>query len=134
VTTISTGQRTDPAATLAELLDALENRPALAIEADLTVEIDGHSLTVTGYDDVVAVDFPSLSALRTLRRDTPVETMDAAAVLSSIGLTAEIRLRGVPIARIGDDADPSSLARRLGLGPVELVPEGPLLALTRRRG
>lgn len=134
MTTIPTGQRSDLPATLAELLDELEDRPALAIEAALTVEVDGYSLAVVGYDDVVAVDFPSLSAIRSLWREATVETMDAAAVLSSVGLTAEFRLRGVPLARVGDDADPSPLARRLGLGPVELVPEGPLLALTRRRG
>jgi len=51
-----------------------------------------------------------------------------------VGLTAELRVRGVPVARIGDEAAPSALARALGLGPVELVPEGAILALTRRRG
>jgi len=134
VTTISTRQR-EPVTTLAELLDELEDRPALAVDADLTVEIDGHAVTVTGYDDLVAVDLPSLSALLALWRDAPVETMDAAALLSSIGLTAEVRVRGAPVARVGDAAEPSDLARRAGLGPVELVPDGLLLAaVTRRRG
>lgn len=133
MTTLSTRQA--PAATVAELLDALEDRPSLAIEADLTVGMDGHALSVTGYDEMVAVDLPSLPALVSLWRDRPVEAMDAAAVLSSADLTAELRVRGVPVARIGADADPGPGARLLGPGPVEVVPEGAVLAaVTRRRG
>jgi len=134
VTTIATRQHSDPAETLAELLDVLEERPSLAIEADLTVSVDGHPVEVTGYDDLVALDLPSVPATLSLWRSLPVTTMDAAASLASVGLTAELQLRGVPIARIGDSAVPSGLSRRLGLGPVELVPEGALLAaVTRRR-
>nr|WP_284438514.1 hypothetical protein [Halomicroarcula laminariae] len=106
----------------------------MSVEADLDVELDGHRATVVGYDDLVALDLPSVPALVSLARDRPVAVTDAAALLSTVGLTAELRVRGVPVARIGDAAVPSGLARRLGLGPVELVPESPLLALTRRRG
>lgn len=127
--------RREPAETLAELLDALEDRPALAVDADLTVHVNGAHIDVTGYDDIVALDFPSLPAALSLWRETPAEPMDAAAVLSSVGLTAEVRVRGVPLARIGDTAVPGRVAGLLGLGPVELVPDGALLALvTRRRG
>ena len=135
MTTIAIRDQGEQAQTLAELLDAFEDRPSLAVEADLTVELDGHAVQVTGYEELVAVDLPSLSALVALWRASPVEPMDAAAVLSSVGLTVELQARGVPLARIGDTAEPSGLARRLGLGPVELVPEGvPLAAVTRRRG
>jgi hypothetical protein len=132
--TPATRQHDGPPETLAELLDDLEQRPSLSVEADLTLEVDGYTATVVGYDDLVAVDLPSLSAARSLWRGRPVELMDAAAVLSSVGLTAELRIRGVPVARIGDVAVPSTVARWLGLGPVELVPEGAVLSLTRRRG
>lgn len=133
-TTTERGHR-EPIETVAELLDALDDRPSLAVEADLDVEVDGHGVTVVGYDDVVSLDVSSLPAALSLWRRLPVETMDVAAALASVGLTAELAVRGVPVARIGDAADPSAVARRLGLGPVELVPEGPLLAvLTRRRG
>jgi len=134
VTTTQTGQHDDPPETLAELLDDLEGRPALSVEADLDVDLDGHRASVVGYDDLVALDLPSLPAAISLYRRRPVAVMDAAALLSSVGLTTEVRVRGAPVARVGDDADPSGLARRLGLGPVELVPEGAVLALTRRRG
>jgi len=134
VTATPTGQHGDPPETLAELLDDLEGRPELSVDADLDVALDGHRATVVGYDDLVALDLPSVPAALSLWRGRPVAVMDAAALLSSVGLTAEVRVRGVPVARIGDDAVPSGLARRLGLGPVELVPEGSLLALTRRRG
>ncbi|WP_262175853.1 hypothetical protein [Haloarcula laminariae] len=134
MTSTSTRPPERPPESLAELLDALEGRPALSVEADLDVELDGHRATVVGYDDLVALDLPSVPALVSLARDRPVAVTDAAALLSTVGLTAELRVRGVPVARIGDAAVPSGLARRLGLGPVELVPESPLLALTRRRG
>lgn len=134
MTATPTGQRGDLPATLAELLDELEGRPALSVEADLDVELDGHQASVVGYDDLVALDLPSVPAAVSLWHNRPIAVMDAAALLSSVGLTAELRVRGVPVARLGDDAVPSGLARRLGLGPVELVPEGTLLALTRRRG
>ena len=134
MTTTPTGQRGDPPETFAELLDDLERQPSLSVEADLDVDLDGHRASVVGYDDLVALDLPSLPAALALYRDGPLAVMDAAALLSSVGLTAELRVRGVPVARIGDAAVPSGLARRLGLGPVELVPEGPVLALTRRRG
>ena len=134
MTTTPTGQRDGPPETLAELLDDLERQPPLSVEADLRVDLDGHRASVVGYDDLVALDLPSLPAALALYRDSPVGVMDAAALLSSVGMTAELRVRGVPVARIGDAAAPSGLARRLGLGPVELVPEGAVLALTRRRG
>ena len=130
----TTPSRQDPLESLAELLDELEDRPSLAVEADLSVELDGHRASVVGYDDLVALDLPSVPAAISLYRGRPVAVMDAAALLSSVGLTAEVRVRGVPVARIGAEAAPGGLARRLGLGPVELVPEGGLLALTRRRG
>ncbi|MDS0277280.1 hypothetical protein NDI85_05710 [Halomicroarcula sp. S1AR25-4] len=135
MTTTTERRNHEPIETVAELLDAIEGRPSLGVEADLDVEVDGYGLTVVGYDDVVAVDLPSLPAALSLWRRLPVDTMDVAAALASVGLTVEVQTRGVPVARIGAAADPSPVARRLGLGPVELVPEGPVLAaVTRRRG
>lgn len=120
-----------PGTTVAELLEALDDRPSLAIDAELTVSADGAQLSVVGYDDLVAIDLPSFAAAIRLWQQLGSSSMDAAAALASVGLTAEVRIRGVPVARLGDDAEPSSLARALGIGPVELVPEGSLLALSR---
>jgi hypothetical protein len=134
---VTTTQRPtgEPIETVAELLDVIEHRPSLAVDADLTVTVDGTTITVTGYDDVVAADVSSFGPVVALWRQYGDRTMDGAAALASVGLTAELRVRGVPVARLGSDANPSPLARRLGLGPVELVPEGPVLAaITRPRG
>ena len=122
-----------PLSTLAELLDALADEPDLAIEADLRVSVDGHRVTVSGYDDLVAIDCPSFLALRPLRARDGDRAMDLAAGLASTGLTLELRVRGVPVARLGDAADPSPVARALGLGPVQLFYADVLLALVRRR-
>jgi len=130
VTTVS-DTRSAPATTVAELLEALDRRPPLAVDADLTVSVDETQLSVIGYDDLVAVDLPSFAAAVGLWRQLGSSTMDAAAALASVGLTAEVRIRGAPVVRLGEDASPSSLAQSLGLGPVELVPEGSLLAASR---
>lgn len=120
--------------TVAGLLDAIEQRPDLAVEADLTVAVAGRELRVVGYDDLVVVDVPSVRAALALARRYRARTMDAAAALDSMGLTVEAQVRGVPVGRVGAAATPGTAARLLGLGPVELVPEGVALALTRRRG
>jgi hypothetical protein len=117
-----------------DLFDLIERKPDLLVDADLTVERDGVAFTVRGYDDLVAVDLPAFGAALDLWRDRPVGGTDAAAALAAAGLTAEIRVRGAPVARLGADAVPSSLAQRLGFGPIELFLEGALLALTPRRG
>ena len=81
MTATPTGGHGDPPATLAELLDDLEGRPALAVEADLDVELDGHPASVVGYDDLVALDLPSIPAVVSLWRNRPLAVMDAAALL-----------------------------------------------------
>ncbi|KOX92323.1 hypothetical protein AMS69_13175 [Haloarcula rubripromontorii] len=117
-----------------DLFDLIERKPDLLVDADLTVERDGVAFTVRGYDDLVAVDLPSFGAAFALWRDRMVGGPDAAAALAAAGLTAEIRVRGAPVARLGTDAVPSSLAKRLGLGPIQLFLDGALLAVTPRRG
>ena len=116
-----------------DLFDLIERKPDLLVNADLTVERDGVAFTVRGYDDLVAVDLPSFGAALDLWQDRLVEGQDAAPALAAAGLTAEIRVRGAPVARLGADAVPSSLADRLGLGPIQLFLDGVLLAITPRR-
>ncbi|WP_058996814.1 hypothetical protein [Haloarcula sp. CBA1127] len=116
-----------------DLFDLIERKPDLLVDADLTVERDGVAFTVRGYDDLVAVDLPSFGAAFGLWRDRVVEGKNAATALAAAGLTAEIRVRGAPVARLGADAVPSSLAKRLGLGPIQLFLDGALLAITPRR-
>ncbi|GCF12772.1 hypothetical protein Harman_07070 [Haloarcula mannanilytica] len=125
---------TATATTVGDLFAVIERRPDLLVDADLTVEKDGTAFAVRGYDDLVAVDLPSFGAALELWRDRPVERTDAAAALAAVGLTAEIRVRGAPVVRLGSDAVPSRLANRLGLGPLELLADGLLLALTPQRG
>lgn len=125
-------QQSEPITTVAELMDTLEQRPDLAIDADLTVTIDGRTMTITGYGDTVAVDLPSLASSFSLWRTLPADEMDLAAGLSSVGVTAELRVRGVPLARLGDSAVPSWIGDRIGIGPVEIFPEGIALAVLTR--
>nr|WP_254282056.1 hypothetical protein [Haloarcula salina] len=117
------------------MLDAVERRPNLAVDADLTLAVDGRDIDVRAYDDLVAVELPSLGAAVALWRGRPFDQTDAAVALAAAGLTVELRVRGAPVARLGAKAVPGDLTRRLGFGPVELYPEGALLALvSARRG
>ncbi len=87
---MTTTQRSpeEPIETVAELLDVIERRPSLAVEADLTVAVDGTAVAITGYDDVVAADVASFGPVVALWRRYGDRTMDGAAALASVGLTA----------------------------------------------
>lgn len=126
---------TTGAQTVGDLLDAVERRPNLAVDAELTLTVDGRDIDVRAYDDLIAIELPSLRAAVALWRARSVDEAAAATALSAAGLTVELRVRGAPVARLGAAAVPSVRLRRLGLGPVELCPEGALLALVSpRRG
>jgi hypothetical protein len=127
-----TSQRSEQITTLAALLDSLEQRPDLDLDADLTVTVADQAMTVAGYGDTFAFDLPSLTGAISLWRSLPVGHMDIAAMLSSVGLTAEVRVRGVPLARLGDTAVPSRISDWMGLGSIELLPEGIALAALSR--
>jgi len=61
---------------IGDLFDQVERKPDLLVDADLTVERDGVAFSVRGYDDLVAVDLPSLGA--------PVARLGADAVPSPL--------------------------------------------------
>lgn len=105
-------------------------RPPVEVDADLDVTIEGETLRVDGYGDLLVVDAPSFSALRSLRRGVdalpdPLST----ALPAGAGLTVDLRVRGVSVARIDPDADPGPLARALGVAPARPSLGGVLRAL-----
>ena len=80
----------------------------LDVDADLTLTVEGAEIDVVGYGDLVVVDAASFAALRALRRDaTP-----AVGVVPDVGVTVDVRVRGVSVARLGPGV-PSGLFSRL---------------------
>ncbi len=111
----------------------------LEVLADLQLAVDGEDIDIRGTGDHIVVDLPSLRAGRRLLSSGPFATDRAETtgriheVLRVSGLTAEVRLRGDTIARIGAGARPGSLGRFLRLDGVEVRPTRPLRTAIRRR-
>jgi hypothetical protein len=112
----------------------------LEVLADLRLAVDGEAIDIRGEGDRLIVDLPSLRAGRRLLASGPFATGDRGRSLSRMhealdisGITVDVRLSGDVIARIGKGARPSSVARLLNLGPVEVRPVQPLVNEARRR-
>jgi len=86
---------------------------SLDVSADLTLTVESQPIRIESYTDLVVVDLPSIRVAwplyRGLRRR--LETGDDA--LRTFDLTAEIRVDGTPVARVGSEA-------RAQAGPLEL--------------
>jgi hypothetical protein len=111
----------------------------LEVLADLQLAVDGEDIDIRGTGDHIVVDLPSLRAGRRLLSSGPFAT-DRAETTGRIhealrvsGLTAEVRLRGDTVARVGAGARPGSLGRFLRLDGVEVQPTRPLRTAIRRR-
>jgi hypothetical protein len=111
----------------------------LEVLADLQLAIDGEEIDIRGNGDHIVVDLPSIRAGRRLltsgpfARNRPQTTTRLHEALRLAGLTAEMRLSGDPIARVGAGARPGSFAQLLNLDGVELQLTRPLRAAIRRR-
>lgn len=113
--------------------------PPLEVLADLRLAVDGEDIEIRGTGDHVVVDLPSLRAGRRLLSSGPFasdraqRTARVHDALRMSGLTAEVRLRGDLIARLGAGARPGELGRVLNLDGVEIRPTRPVRAAVRRR-
>jgi len=111
----------------------------LEVLADLRLAVDGEDIEIRGTGDRIVVDLPTLRAGRRLLASGPFASDRARTTgrvheaLELSGITAEIRLQGDPVARIGAGARPGALGRLLQLDGVEVRPTPPLRAALRRR-
>jgi hypothetical protein len=111
----------------------------LEVLADLRLAVDGEDIKIRGTGDRVVVDLPSLRAGRRLLASGPFAanrtrtTGRVHEALQISGLTAEVRLRGDPVARLGAEARPGAIGRFLSLDGVEVRPIPPVRAALRRR-
>lgn len=89
----------------------------LSVDVDLEVTVDGSRCSVWNENELIVVNAPTLAAARALL--SGVETLPLAqrrlvGRLSKADLTIEIRVRHVPIARVGAGVEPSRLAATAG--------------------
>jgi hypothetical protein len=109
---------------------------SLSVAADLDITIDGRRCSVWTEDSIVVVNAPSLSAARTLLAGVdalPVTQRRVAGELTDAAVTVEVRVRHAPIARLGSDVEPPSLAQLAGY-EADLSPWGVLVAARRWLG
>ena len=110
--------------------------PPLQIEADLDLEIDGERVRVGSDGQRLLVDLPSVRAARGLvgplgQNEGAVAFVHAA--LTEADVTAEVRLGGETLARLGAGTRPSRLAKYLGLEGAELDARQAFRQLTREQ-
>lgn len=105
--------------------------PALDVEANLSVTVDGIRLAVSTCDGRLRVQVPSIGACARLARSERTRLPVLASILADAGLTVEVRVGDAVVALVGADANPGRLARRLHLGAVEPRLRGVVAATLR---
>jgi hypothetical protein len=87
------------------------------VTGDVEVAVDGESGRLRGYDDLVVVTLPSVTAGRRLAEalsttaDTVGERLPRA--FERADVTVDVRVRGASVVRLGPEADTGILDRRL---------------------
>lgn len=113
--------------------------PPLEVLADLRLAVDGEPVDVRGTGDHIVVDLPSVRAGRRLLNSGPFATHPGRTThqiheaLQEVELSAEVRLKGAPVAHIGTGAQPGMLGKMLGLEGAEVRLARPLRTAARRR-
>jgi len=106
----------------------MSDLPPLDVDADLTLTVEGASVSIRGYGDLLVVSAPSLDALRALGR----QERSAAIVLEQVlaaDVSLDVRVRGRSVARATPDTDAGLLARALSVEPLRVSLGGLLLTL-----
>lgn len=110
----------------------------LSVTAELQLEVDGHSVTVVGYGDLVVVEASSLAGARALLDGaTTLPVAEVGPSLRHADVTVDVRVRGASVARLGPEADAGLLSRSVGIPDAEVSLGGVVLAGLRylsRRG
>ncbi len=110
------------------------------IEADLDLVVDGEAVTVRGTGDTIVIELSSLHAGQHLMNTAPLRGRTrrerltrASRLLRTAGLTAEVRLQGETLARVGADARPGGVMRLLDLPDVEVRARSTVREAARQR-
>ena len=113
--------------------------PPLNVMADLALSVDGEDVRVVADGDVIAVELADVRAARKLLRVAPMGLPRAERLrqlhdaLAAAGLTAEVRLYGEAVARLGKGAQPGRTSRLLRLDRLEVRPGRSIASAARRK-
>lgn len=107
---------------------------ALAVEADLSLTVEGQPVSVTGSGSHLIISVPTvrgaITVLRNLGTVTElVEPFGSRFVESD--LSADVEVGEVVIARIGPHVEPNALSKRLGIAPAQVWPGAVVQAALR---
>ncbi|ADJ15529.1 hypothetical protein [Halalkalicoccus jeotgali] len=108
--------------------------PALAVEADLELVVEGHPISVTGSGSHLTVASPTVRGAVAVLRGLGT----AGDLFGSVGsrfvaadLSADVDVDGSTVARIGPHVEPNALSELLGLAPARVWPGALVRALLR---
>lgn len=104
---------------------------AIDLHGDLTLELDGDTLRIHATGSQVEVDASSLRILRSAALTFPEQYGALDQLLNVTGLSVEVRLASVPLARFGFGVEPNWIARLSGLSIGEVSVSGLVRALLR---
>ena len=122
-----------PSGVVDEVVAAVRDRPDLSVNADLSVTLGGTEIQVTSYTDLVRVEIASVGdAVRVARSARSRSALGRLTRgLVATGLTVDLYVAGAQVARLGTDATPGPLARRLTGASVQYHLGGAVGALVR---
>ncbi|MEM4781329.1 MAG: hypothetical protein QXG03_07210 [Halalkalicoccus sp.] len=98
---------------------------APAVEADLSLTVEGHPVSVSGSGTHLTIATSSLRAAVTVLGSlgTLAELVEPfGSRFVEADLSADVEVDGVVVARIGPHVEPNALSRALGIAPARLWP------------
>jgi hypothetical protein len=113
-------------------------RAPLSVDADVEVTLEEGTARVRGYGDLVVVELSTLAAARELATGAstlassasalPIDGLAGPGELGTGGVTVDVRVRGLSVARAGPGITPGPLSRLLGAAPASVSLGGVVLA------
>lgn len=108
--------------------------PALAVEADLSLTVEGQPVAISGSGEHLTIATPSIQAAITVLRNlgTVSELIEpAGSRFVDANLSADIEVAEVVVARVGPHVEPNALSRALGISPARIWPGAAFRAARR---
>jgi len=102
----------------------------LHVEADLSIDVGGETVRVTGGDDGLRIEAPSFRAARRLLDGSEALPGDVdPGAADRLDAPVTVAVRGRTVARVGGGVRPNRLARLAGVAPARVSLRGVLRAL-----
>lgn len=102
----------------------------LHVEADLSIDVGGETVRVTGGGDSLRIEAPSFRAARRLLDGSEALPADIdPGTAGRLDAPIAVAVRGETVARVGGDVRPNRLARLAGVTPARVSLWGVLRAL-----